>query len=255
MFERSLLAMALVLLLVGTTVAAPPAAVWLTAEDGVEVRGDLYALDGEGARERPCVLLFHQAGSNRTEYASIGPRLNKLGLNALAIDQRSGGERWGSKNETVDKLGESTGYLEALPDLEAALRWTQEAGYDGPTIVWGSSYSAALVFLLAAEHGDRIDGILSFSPGEYLGSRSGEVSKAAANVTVPTLILTPGNERSRAEPILRALSGEHKDLVIPERAVHGSSMLMADSNEGASEIWPRVEAFLVQFGSAAAPSR
>ncbi|MFB3117368.1 MAG: hypothetical protein ACE1ZP_01265, partial [Myxococcota bacterium] len=99
------------------------------------------------------------------------------------------------------------------------------------------------------------DGILSFSPGEYLGSRSDEVSKAAANVALPTLILTPENERSRAEPILRALSGEHKDLVIPDRAVHGSSMLIPDSNEAASDIWPQVEAFLVQFGSSSARAR
>ena len=39
-------------------------------------------------------------------------------------------------------------------------------------LVWGSSYSAALVFLLAAEHQDEIKAILAFSPGEYLRGSS-----------------------------------------------------------------------------------
>jgi dienelactone hydrolase len=227
-------------------VAAGPTAVWLTAADGVEVRGDLYARQGDDAASAPVVLLFHQAGSNRGEYAEIAPRLNAMGFHALAIDQRSGGERWGFENETVAKLGESTDYLAALPDLVAALKWKAASGYRGKTLVWGSSYSAALVFLLAAEHRE-IDGVLAFSPGEYLGTRTDEVRKAAKAVSKPVLVLTPADERDRAKQVVDVLPGEDKGFVIPDDAVHGSSMLVPARNAGAEEVWPLVRAFLERF--------
>ena len=88
-------------LMLTTLASAEPTTLWLQATDGVEIRGDLYALDGDDKRSAPVILLFHQAGSNRGEYAEIAPRLNELGFHALAIDQRSGGKRWGFENETV----------------------------------------------------------------------------------------------------------------------------------------------------------
>ena len=227
-------------------VAGSAEEIWLTAADGVQIRGDLYLLDKESRGTAPTILLFHQAGSNRGEYASIAPRLNELGFNVLAIDQRSGGDRWGYQNETVDKLGESTDYLDALPDLVAALKWASEFDSTGKTLVWGSSYSAALVFLLAAEH-DGIDAVLSFSPGEYLGSGKDEVATAARKVKQSVIVLTPAGERGRAEPVFEAVAAEKKRFVIPDRAVHGSSMLVPDRNAGAADIWVEVEKFLAPF--------
>jgi dienelactone hydrolase len=151
------------------------------ANDSVQVFADYYSA---GSKAKPLILLFHQAGSNRGEYATIGPMLATLGFNALAIDQRSGGNAWGRTNETVKRLGRSTGYDEALPDLEAALQWAKSSDQTGPIIVWGSSYSAALVFLLAASHRREVKAILAFSPGEYLHGSS-TVRKAAAQVSIP----------------------------------------------------------------------
>ncbi len=65
--------------------------VTITASDGVKVYADFYPA---GGNSQPYILLFHQAGSNRAEYAPIAPRLVKLGFNCLAIDQRSGGDLW-----------------------------------------------------------------------------------------------------------------------------------------------------------------
>ena len=235
-----------VMLAMSTVLAATPDTVWLDAKDGTAIRGDLYTLEADEQKNAPWVLLFHQAGSNRGEYATIAPRLNKLGFHALAIDQRSGGSRFGADNETVQRLGESVDYLAALPDLEAALAWKLSSDYTGKTIVWGSSYSSALVFLLAANH-EEIDGLLSFSPGEYLGSRTDEVRTAAARVSQPVLVLTPSDERQRAGAVVDAIRSEDKKFVVPERAVHGSSMLVADRNPGSEEIWPVVITFLEQF--------
>src|SRR6516164_1591408 len=150
-------------------------AISFAASDRVQVFADYYSA---GSKAKPLILLFHQAGSNRGEYATIAPMLVTLGFNALAIDQRSGGDAWGRTNETVKRLGRSTGYDEALPDLEAALQWAKSSGQIGPIIVWGSSYSAALVFSLAANHQREIKAILVFSPGEYLHGSS-TVRKAA----------------------------------------------------------------------------
>jgi len=244
--RKSWIALAIGLWSVLSAAAGSPSEVWLTAEDEVRIRADLYALTADEAKSAPLILLFHQAGSNRGEYATIAPRLNELGFHALAVDQRSGGTRWGFDNETVKALGKSGDYLEALPDLEAALKWKSDSGYEGQTLVWGSSYSAALVFLLAAEHSE-IDGILSFSPGEYLGSRADEVAKAAKKIDRPVLVLTPADERDRAKPIVDVIPAEDKRLVIPDRAVHGSSMLVLERNPGADAIWPEVQAFLERF--------
>ena len=74
MLERLLPAACLVLLLATIPASAAPAEVWLTAEDDVKVRGDLYAREGDEPKAGPIVLLFHQAGSNRGEYATIAPR-------------------------------------------------------------------------------------------------------------------------------------------------------------------------------------
>ena len=155
-------------------------AISFTASDRVQVFADYYSA---GSKAKPLILLFHQAGSNRREYATIGPMLATLGFNALAIDQRSGGNAWGQTNETVKHLGKSTDYGEALLDLEAALQWAKSSGQTGSILVWGSSYSAALVFLLATEHRREIKAVLAFSPGEYLRGSS-TAWKAATQVSI-----------------------------------------------------------------------
>jgi hypothetical protein len=78
------------------------------------------------------------------------PRLAGLDYHSLAIDQRSGGRMWGQSNRTAGAFGSDADYRAALPDLEAALEWPRMQGLPARSIVWGSRYSAALVFLLAA---------------------------------------------------------------------------------------------------------
>jgi len=192
-------------------------AISFTASDRVKVFADYYSA---GSREKPLILLFHQAGSNRGEYATIGATLATLGFNALALDQRSGGNAWGRTNETVKRLGKSTGYDEALLDLEAALQWAKSSGQTGPIIVWGSSYSAALVFLLAANHRREIKAILAFSPGEYLRGSS-TVRKAAAQVSIPIFVTSAKDpkEIAVAKSILDVAPSAEKSQFVPQIAV------------------------------------
>src|SRR5258708_12538850 len=186
--------------------------VTLTASDGVKVYADFYPAE---SNSRPYILLFHQAGSNRAEYAPIAPRLAKMGFNCLAIDTRSGGERWGQKNETVGHVGHDGEYSDALKDLEAALAWAKSSGSNGKVLVWGSSYSAALVFLRAPDHRQEVAGVLAFSPGEYLDGPHA-VRDAAAKVSVP-IFVTSARDRDET-PAAKSL------LPIPPSTQHIQSL-------------------------------
>jgi dienelactone hydrolase len=224
-------------------------AVSFAADDSVQVFADYYSA---GSKAKPLILLFHQAGSNRGEYETIGPMLATLGFNALAIDQRSGGNAWGRTNETVKRLGKSTGYDAALPDLEAAFQWAKSSHQTGPIIVWGSSYSAALVFLLAANHRREVKAILAFSPGEYLHGSS-TVRKAAALVSIPIFVTSAKDpkEIAVAKSILDVAPSVEKSQFVPKIAgVHGSSTLRKDQNpDGAEENWAAVKHFLAKFAA------
>jgi alpha-beta hydrolase superfamily lysophospholipase len=221
-----------------------PANLTLKAADGGKVYARLYKAD----KARAVILAFHQAGSNKAEYATIAPQLQKDGYTVLAIDQRSGGKLFGKDNETVKKRGKSGQYLEAMPDLEAALEWGGKQGL--PVIVWGSSYSSAMVFLLCAKHPNSIAAALAFSPGEYLGTET-MVQQAAAKVTQP-LFVTSGkqeNEVAAAKLIFDASPAKNKIHFVPKAGVHGSSTLILEKNPaGQQENWQAVRGFLKGLG-------
>jgi alpha-beta hydrolase superfamily lysophospholipase len=224
--------------------AAPAAEqVTLTAADKVKVFATYY---GTGDKTKPIVLLFHQAGASGAEYAPIAPRLNALGFNALAVDQRSGGGIFGRANRTVKALGRSTGYRAALPDLQAALDWAR-ANHAARVIVCGSSYSASLVFLLAADNPGKIAGLMAFSPGEYFGGKR-TVRNAAAKLKDVAVFVTSASKRGEitaARAIVDAVPGKTKTQFVPKHAPHGASALRADANaKGYKEVWAAVERFL-----------
>jgi alpha-beta hydrolase superfamily lysophospholipase len=220
--------------------------VTLTAADGVKVYGEFWPAANAKA---PLVLAFHQAGASRAEYAPIAPRLNKAGFSVLAIDQRSGGDEFGGNNQTVAALGRSASYDAALADLEAALVWGRTKAQGAPVLVWGSSYSAALAFLLSARHPADLQGLLAFSPGEYLGT-PGAVRKAAQSVRVPVFVTQSSDkdEIGASRTIVGALPGTNKTLFVAKQGVHGSSTLRTDRNAaGAEQNWAAVMAFLAKF--------
>lgn len=207
----------------------PSEAVKLKAVDGVTVYGRYYG----AARPKALILLFHQAGSSKDEYARIAPRLVEAGYSALAIDQRAGGGLFGT-NETAKALGRDADYLEARPDLKAALDWARSQKL--PIILWGSSYSSSLIFPLAAQDPQGIVALLSFSPGEYFDSDKQMVRTAAAKIAVPVFLASTREEASDADPIFAALPKNPADVrFVPEHGVHGSSTLIAKRNPRAAE--------------------
>lgn len=240
------LALTLALALADTAFAATAEPVTLTAADGVQIFADWYQAD----QPKALILLFHQAGSNRSEYATIAPRLVHEGYSALAIDQRSGGERFGHSNQTVTTLGHSSDYLDAEKDLEAALAWAVSTADGTPVVLCGSSYSASLVFLVAARHPEQVAAVMAFSPGEYF-SPGNIVRKAASRVTAPVFVTSAqdASEITQAKQILDATAAKSKTQYLPVHGgVHGASTLRADRNpHGADENWQAVLAFLVKL--------
>jgi pimeloyl-ACP methyl ester carboxylesterase len=242
-------AIALVAPQVATAQANDPEEVMFQTADGVNVHGDLYAI---GDWSAPIVLLFHQAGSNaRAEYGSIVPRLIERGYNVLAVDQRSGGTRLGGVNRTASALeGGSPSYCDAYPDLEGALAFVIASGFDGPHVVWGSSYSAALVIRLAAEHPDDVNAVLAFSPasGDPMGAC--KPGPFLESLETPILALRPASEMEN--PRVQAQLATFEELghatYVAANGVHGSSMLNPERVEGSvEETWTAVEGFLAQI--------
>lgn len=233
-------------LLFGGLTAARSEPVMLVAADGVKVFGTFWPAADKGA---PLILAFHQAGGSHAEYTPLAPRLNRAGFGVLAIDQRSGGGEFGGKNKTVTTLGRSAAYDAALLDLEAALAWGRLRAQGAPLLVWGSSYSAALVFLLAAHHPADVQGLLAFSPGEYLATTDA-VHDAARSLRLPVFVTQSSDtdEIEQSRSLVTALPGAEKTLFIARRGVHGSSTLRADRNSaGAEENWAAALGFLARF--------
>ncbi len=226
-----------VLVLAGGCVQEPPADEPPRAltDDGVEVFGTAYF--GDLTPEAPLVLLFHQGGSDgRGEYEPLVPWLNASGFRAIAWDLRAGGDVHGGVNRTAASLPVDVpdDFCSAYADMKAALAYVRERGLAEEVVVWGSSYSAALVFRLAAEHPGDISGVVAFSPASGGPMASCRAREWVDRVTAPMLVLRPRAEMDNPSAL------EQRDLLIQagvrfgviEAGVHGSSMLV-DGRTGA----------------------
>jgi dienelactone hydrolase len=245
---------ALTLLLLAALAGMPLAAaakqgVTFKAADGVRVFADFYQAKDPKAS---IIVLFHRAGSNKAEYASIAPRLKHDGFACLAVDLRSGGDDFHSTNQTAAGFGRKADYLESIPDMEAALGWAK--GHARTVLLWGSSYSASLVFVVTDRHRAAVAGVLAFSPGEYFDSDKHLVRNAARNLKVPVFITQAKDpvEIARAKQILDVIAVRPAVQFIPKTAgIHGSSTLDgAEDPQGAAENWAAVEKFLLIFAHA-----
>ena len=215
--------------------------------DNLTIKGDLY---WTGDAEAPFILLFHQADYSRGEYLEIAPKLNALGYNCLAVDQRSGGATNGVINETYQAAkaaGLPTGYKDAYPDLQSALNYVVSGYAPKQLIVWGSSYSSSLALILASEHPDDIAAVLAFSPGEYFKLNDKQVADYAKNITQPAFITSAKSEEKSWRGIADQITSEGCVFFLPqENGRHGSSALF-ENTPNSAEYWTAVEAFLTSL--------
>ena len=223
--------------------------------DGLEVSADWYAFHPDPAT--PVIVLCHQAGWSRGEYRDIAPRLGELGFNCLALDQRSGGRARGVANQTArraEAARKATGYTDAEQDMVAGVAFAREHHAQGPVLLWGSSYSAALALRITGEQPGLVDGVLAFSPGEYFereGKPENWIERSAAKITVPVFITSARKEADSWKKIHAAVRGEAKTGFVPQtKGQHGARALWPRFDDSAA-YWQAVEAFLAGFQAAA----
>jgi dienelactone hydrolase len=216
------------------------------ASDGLEITADLYITNPETS---PLIVLFHQAGWSRGEYKEIAPKLNKLGYNCIAIDQRSGETVNDVANETYKKAvaeNKETTYVDAYVDINSAIDFAK-ANYKKAKklIIWGSSYSAGLVIKAASERKD-IDAVIAFSPAEYyskLGKPKDWVKSTAKKITVPVFITSTKLEKKKWWDIAAQIPESNRAYFLPTKiGKHGSRALWAEFNDSA-EYWKALKEF------------
>jgi len=208
----------------------------IESHDEIAIAADTYFID-ENAKA-PIIVLFHQAGWSRGEYKEIAPKLNALGFNCLAVDLRSGDKVNGVANKTAalaKAANKETRYIDALPDMLAALNFITQEYPDNTVIAWGSSYSAALVLHIAGTHPDLLDGALSFAPGEYFtkqGKATTWIQQSASSINVPVFITSARAEKNNWSAIFDAIPSSSKASFIPEsKGNHGSRALWKEFND------------------------
>ncbi|HTL82475.1 MAG TPA: dienelactone hydrolase family protein [Bacteroidia bacterium] len=217
-----------------------PLQVSFSSIDGIAVTADNYF----SADSLPWILLCHQAHYSRGEYRETAPIFRSLGFNCLAIDQRSGNEVNGVKNETAQRAkdaGKPTEYLDAEQDIIAAVNYLYEFSKK-PIIIVGSSYSAGLA-LKVANGNPLIKAVLAFSPGEYYGSKL-NLTKTVSTLDKPVFITCAKSEVKDVQKIFDAIPAQKKMFYQPTvEGIHASSCLWSGT-DGHEEYWSAVKEFL-----------
>ncbi len=208
--------------------------------DSLEITADHYHINNSS----PVIILCHQAGWSRGEYIEIATRLNDLGYNALAIDQRSGMAVNGIENETAKNASieqKSMRFIDAKQDIQAAIDWAKNR-YNQKVILWGSSYSSSLSLMISAERDD-VSKVLAFSPGEYLQGIS--VQGNISGISIPCFLTSSKSERVQTEKLYNAITNtSYKKQFIPMGdGQHGSRNLWSSMPDH-EEYWAAVEVFL-----------
>jgi pimeloyl-ACP methyl ester carboxylesterase len=208
--------------------------VTFSASDSLRITADLYFNN----YNYPFILLFHQNGYSRGEYAGIAEKLMNLDYNCLAVDLRSGGKVNYIKNETAARAqagNMSCRLIDSRKDILAAIEYTKKYN-DIPVILFGSSYSASLC-ILVGKNNKRVNAVIAFSPGEYFEPEI-SVKNALKDFNKPLFVSSSENEYSY---ILNMLDFAPDSILTIYRHkegndYHGANVLW-ESNITSKECW------------------
>ncbi|HIP33077.1 MAG TPA: hypothetical protein EYG86_09965 [Crocinitomicaceae bacterium] len=217
------------------------------SKDGLKISADIYKIDNTS----PIIILCHQARYNKSEYMEIAPKLNAMGFNCIAINQRSGGDLNGFKNDTYERAKEknlSTDYLDAEQDITAAIEFIKENKSSNQKIIlWGSSYSSTLAMYFIANNSD-IDAVVAFSPGNYFSEQKGSLIPLLKDVVKPVFVTSSKSEAPSIKELLveMRLNNNQIHFIPASKGYHGSKALWK-WQKGGKEYWGAITSFLEQF--------
>jgi dienelactone hydrolase len=225
------------LALAGLLIAGEPAGaqkpITFTAKDGLTVTADLY----ESSASYPYLVLFHQEGGSRGEYRETASRFMKFGYNCLAVDLRTGHESNFIVNQTALKARElklATSYMDALPDMQAAIEFAANISRK-PVVVVGSSFSASLALVLAISN-PQIAAVVAFSPGEYF-EKMNQVRDTLVHLRIPVWIGGSKDELPYLKELSSKINPQYLTLFTPNAGgKHGSACLWSE-NPSKDEYW------------------
>jgi alpha-beta hydrolase superfamily lysophospholipase len=219
---------------------SPPKTLTFPSRDGLSITADYY----RARSPRGFIVLCHRSHFNRGEYEEIAPRLVARGFSCLAIDQRSGMTVLGYTNETARRAkgrGLPTGYVDATPDIEAAIAFAFKSNQNKPVVLLGSSYSASLALLLAIGN-DKVDKVVAFSPGEYL--RKVSVHERMAELSKAVFVTSAKREVADTRALIRNIPRRHLTHFRPAvEGAHGARCLWSKT-EGHVAYWAALDRFL-----------
>ena len=210
------------------------------SKDGLLITADFYKVKAS----KGLLVCCHRSHCNRAEYRETAPKFNQLGYDCLVIDQRSGMKVFGENNKTKDRAKAQklpTGYLDAKPDVEAAIDYAFQLNDKKPIILVGSSYSAALALLIATET-QKVKAIMVFSPGEHL--KGMELALLLKPMQIPIFATSAKREIEEVKAVLKYVKPKYLSHFQPElEGFHGSKIIW-ESVKGHEKHWEAMEAFL-----------
>jgi len=220
------------------------------SKDSILISAKSYIIS---SKQRPFIILFHQAGWSHGEYQEIAPRLNELGYSCLAVDLRSGGKVNGVINTTYKNASDRnkpTSYLDAYIDMQSAVDYVKNRYAPKNLIVWGSSYSASLVLKLASENSKKIKGVIAFSPGEYftkLGKNKRYIAESISELKCPVFITSAKNEYKNWINIFESIPSENKMFFLPKTEGNHGSRALWNKFEDNGSYWNALQKILDKF--------
>ncbi len=214
---------------------------WTPTPDGAEDHcvavGDTIAAAADGkmslscrffpaATNSPTILFFYGNGETAVDYDGIAPLYNQIGVNFFVADYRGYGQSDGFP-----------AFSTMLADSDKVLAWLTSLldarGYASRIFVMGRSMGRHSAFELAANFGDRLNGLIIDSGRPTLGNFTQGLDSAAArrleaeyeakvrSIDLPVLVIH--GEMDTLAPVEQAVSmfqgfrsQEKKLLTIPE---------------------------------------
>ena len=201
--------------------------------------------------DNPTVLFFYGNGETAAGYDTIAPVYNQIGVNFFVVDYRGYGASEGSPAFTL-----------MLSDAVKTLDWLRntlrESGFTGPLYAMGRSMGRHSAFELAANAGDRINGVIIESGRPNLArftmGLEPETARAleeayhakAHSISIPTLVIH--GEMDELAPVQDAIAmhdemqAEHKHMLVIPGAGHNDLMFV-----GIRQYFEAIRRFVVQY--------